>query len=578
MSQAPSERWKPVRLAAKVIGHVSQGMYRTPAGAIKELVSNAYDAGATYIKIHTGFPTFGEFTCEDDGSGIHPNEFTRLMMGGIGDSKKQSSRESRVGRFDRPIIGRLGVGLLSLAQICSEFKIVSYHKASRKAFAASIRFPAYTRKDVDSAIKKAAKSGEKFIETGQYSLKPIKYVEGQTGVTITTTFVREAFRKTMGNLAHFGNLRFNKTNRSYAHFGEFLDSISNPELSALFFLSPYDQFLFGLGLAAPLPYPETDGQTRSTCVLSVPGVVKLQKTLKSYNFSLEVDNVSFRRPVVLPSNKLGTRTDQCELSGSPVSETFKLVDGPHESEQKVLKYVVKVDNSDEKYQLLWLSYEARVNGYPMKFSGYVFNQTTRLFPKEYQGILVRLRNIAIGQYDPNFLVYPQAEGPRFSMVSSEIFVEEGLDDSLKVDRDGFNTLDPQYIRLQAYIHGLLHDIVFPSIWEEEKPRNERRRAARRRSNMKRFAKNVSRITKTKIKKVKVVSGSTAEDENVAEVDTRSGTVFINSDKAESSGVFGRKKFNGIAQQVIAAFEIAVCEPTVEKRREVFYQLLRGVFE
>src|SRR5713226_8836312 len=106
-----AETWKPVKLAAKVIGHISQGMYRTPAGAVRELISNAYDAGATYAKIHTGFPTFTTFSCEDDGSGISKEKFIQLMEGGSGDSEKQPTT---IGKNGRPIIGRLGVGLISL--------------------------------------------------------------------------------------------------------------------------------------------------------------------------------------------------------------------------------------------------------------------------------------------------------------------------------------------------------------------------------------------------------------------------------------------------------------------------------
>ncbi len=104
-----ANNWKPVTLAAKVIGHISQGMYRTPAGAIKELISNAYDAGASYAKIHTGFPRFSTFSCEDDGTGISKDKFIQLMEGGIGDSDKQAMSNIQTGKNGRPIVGRLGV-------------------------------------------------------------------------------------------------------------------------------------------------------------------------------------------------------------------------------------------------------------------------------------------------------------------------------------------------------------------------------------------------------------------------------------------------------------------------------------
>src|SRR2546421_393038 len=53
-----NQDWEPIRLSAKGFGHISQGLYRRPAGAIKELISNAFDADAEPVKIHTGFPPY----------------------------------------------------------------------------------------------------------------------------------------------------------------------------------------------------------------------------------------------------------------------------------------------------------------------------------------------------------------------------------------------------------------------------------------------------------------------------------------------------------------------------------------
>jgi hypothetical protein len=254
----PKENWKPVILAAKVLGHISQGMYRTPASAVKELISNAYDAGATYVKLHTGFPTFTEFSCEDNGSAMSIAEFERLMNGGIGDSVKQASDERRIGEYGRPIVGRLGVGLLSIAQICSRFDIVSHQEATKEAFEASIKFPPYTRKELDKIVQEAAASQKKLIQNGQYTLRKISYEPKRKGITVTTSHLRETFSRTMSNLEHLAYRRLHKRKQSYPSFEDYMRCISNPQLSALFFASPYDQLIFVLALASPIPYPERD--------------------------------------------------------------------------------------------------------------------------------------------------------------------------------------------------------------------------------------------------------------------------------------------------------------------------------
>ncbi|MDO8545018.1 MAG: ATP-binding protein [Opitutaceae bacterium] len=572
-----AENWKPVKLAAKVIGHISQGMYRTPAGAIKELISNAYDADATYAKIHTGFPNFSEFTCEDNGYGISVKEFERLMNGGIGDSLKQTPDAERFGRNNRPIIGRLGVGLLSLAQICSRFSVVSYHPKSKCAFEAAIRFPPYTRKEIDKVIKEQGE--DTLVETGEYSISNLKYIPEKTGVTITTTFVRETFKRTLSDLKNYAKLQHKGLRTSYADFEEFLACISNPKLSALFYASTYDQLLYGLALASPIPYVDDKNALGiEPCILKISELQALQKLLLSFDFRVEIDNVIMRRPLRLPSNSVATPPSDCALKEKPVEERFTLTDGFYTEKVPAKKYVFTVANRDEVFQLYYVSYSAKVNGYPLRFSAYFFAQNSRLFPKEFQGILIRIRNVAIGQYDSSFFSFPRSEGPRITMVSAEVFVDEGLDDALKVDRDGFNSLDPQFLRLQALVHSILYDLIFKSMWEEEKPRNERKRDRESTQSIQDFSSKLTEVTRAKVTGMELVKSKKNEPNVFANIDRERKVVRIYEEHPETKQVLGKRRFKGIAARVLAAFEVANTEKTPEKRREVFYNLIKGVFK
>jgi Histidine kinase-, DNA gyrase B-, and HSP90-like ATPase len=576
-----TENWKPVQLAAKVLGHISQGMYRTPAGAVKELISNAYDAGASYAKIHTGFPRFDFFSCEDDGEGISSNRFIELMSGAIGDSDKQTAGRF-TGKNGRPLIGRLGVGLLSLAQICPRFNIVSFHAGTKTAFEAEIKFPPYSRKEIDKFnVNQKQGASPKLIKHGQYKTKDLPYQPGRSGITVTTSSLRESFRKTMADLKRFANLKYLKTNESYPTFDRFLESIANPDLRSLYFASPYDQFLFGLALAAPLPYVERESANEQleTVLTRIPQIAELQTQVKSYGFRVEVDNIELRRPLILPSNSDRTLPADCIVPKKPTLDIFKLNDGVIEEDIEIQRYDIKVRGSDATFKLFWFDYDQKVNGYPLKFKGYIFLQTARLFPKEYQGILVRLRNVAIGQYDVNVMTYPMAEGPRFSMLSAEVFVEEGLDDALKVDRDGFNTLDPQYIRLQAFVHSILHELIFPESWFEEKSRNLKRRQKKETSVSREFDSALRNATDETIKAVQIIPRAEHRSAEVAvEVDKRTRTVKIYESNPAAKSMLGRRKFHGLASRVIAAFEAANLERTAEQRREVFYKLIEDIFK
>ena len=290
------------------------------------------------------------------------------------------------------------------------------------------------------------------------------------------------------------------------------------------------------------------------------------------------DNIELRRPVILPSNKDSVAAFDCIVPARPDKIPFTLTDGLHNEQITVDKYEIQTKGRDDRYQLFFFNYARKVNGYPLEFSGYIFLQTTRLFPKEYQGILIRLRHVAIGQYDVNVMTYPMAEGPRFSMLSAEVFVRAGLDDALKVDRDGFNTLDPQYIRLQAFVHSILHELIFPGSWEEEKARNKQRREVRERRGITTFSKRLKETTNRQFTKIEIVpkEKSDASDKSVR-LDRGAGVVKIYEANTQAKAILGRKKNRSLAARVIAAFEVANQEHSADRRREIFYKLIGDIF-
>src|SRR6266849_6710838 len=134
-----------IKVHEKALGHLSRGLYRSPASTLRELVSNAWDANATVVRINTNFPNFFQIAVEDNGGGFTRDEFANLMEGGIGNSEKVPSRAATNGR---PIIGRLGIGMLGIAQICLGFRIISRPKTG-KGFSARIRLYDLLKESLD---------------------------------------------------------------------------------------------------------------------------------------------------------------------------------------------------------------------------------------------------------------------------------------------------------------------------------------------------------------------------------------------------------------------------------------------
>src|SRR5689334_11129902 len=105
-----------------VLARITEGIYRQPSSALRELVSNAYDADATEVVILTDAPRFGQITVRDNGRGLSPEVVTQLVKH-IGGSAKRSEKGKELGVTSptnanrsaggRQLIGKLGIGLFS---------------------------------------------------------------------------------------------------------------------------------------------------------------------------------------------------------------------------------------------------------------------------------------------------------------------------------------------------------------------------------------------------------------------------------------------------------------------------------
>jgi Histidine kinase-, DNA gyrase B-, and HSP90-like ATPase len=180
----------PIKLSSKTLAHISSGLYRSTANALKELVSNAFDADATLVELNTNFPHFDVLTCRDNGNGMTQQEFVRLMDGGIGNSiKRIGALNDGITERGRPIIGRIGIGLLAIAQVCLEFKIISHHRVTRTAFEATVDINPYGRPDI-AAAELAEKED---YEIGKYECRGLPYDEKKAGVFVVSKDLRRSY-------------------------------------------------------------------------------------------------------------------------------------------------------------------------------------------------------------------------------------------------------------------------------------------------------------------------------------------------------------------------------------------------
>src|ERR1700730_3107674 len=197
---APSQE-RAIKVSEKALAHLSRGLYRSPASALRELVSNAWDANATVVRITTNYPNFYQIAVEDNGEGFTEEDFVRLMeSGGIGNSLKRPTTKTLL--YGRETIGRYGIGMLGIANICGSFRITSKTKEG-KGFKATVR--------LYDALKMKLDTGEvvhdNIVEVGKFIIEDFDPKKARVGTTIMTDDVVPTFIKAFQDSLKFEDFK-----------------------------------------------------------------------------------------------------------------------------------------------------------------------------------------------------------------------------------------------------------------------------------------------------------------------------------------------------------------------------------
>ena len=521
--------WRDIEVSSKVLGHISTGIYRSPGGAIKELVSNAFDADATRVAITTNWPSFDIITCRDNGSGITQKKFEAIMTREIGDSTKRAKPDRNTDdmtSLGRPIIGRLGIGMLGITQICHEFNVISHHKDTQTAFSARVRLGDFLNEKASGISPD--RDPEESTDVGEFMVETIEYEVDKSGTYVIASDMRSAFIR-----------KFRETSGEDplpSKFSAFLGKIHRAR--SVKALSDYWQMIWELSVACPVPY--TDAGTFDWDKIEVEPELKkqlidLQKSLSTYQFEVVVDGLSLRKPNQYP-----------------------------------LAYPQLPEQDQTTGKLFSVDQNVKVSGQIFKLSGYIYLQNSRAVePMELRGLLVRIRNIAIGTYDPTLFTYPKVPAPRFNWLSGEIYVEGDLEFALNIDRDSFNEIHPHFVKLKEIIHNLLRDEIFP---EADRGQRKRSQGMRKDQENKKQVRLKSLICQELGDDYSLISAD--EKPFPLIIDTVENVIFENN---QSEFLPKSQSKRELIQFIAHAFEISMEVPE-EERREKFYRLLLKLVE
>lgn len=502
-----------IKVHRKALAHLSRGLYRSPASALRELISNAWDAGATIVRINTNYPNFFQISVEDNGDGFSLEEFENMMEGGIGNSTKRDEEQQQ--SKNRPTIGRLGIGLLGIAQICGSFSIASSPKIGKK-FSASIRLFDLLKDRLDSNDNEIVEKEEgpiREVNVGEYEiLKDGEAKIPNRGTRIVSIVVHPTFTD-----AFQKSLTFEKFKEPPNQWDKALKIVSG--VHTLQELGDYWRLLWELSASSPIPYLKPN---------SLPhGLIKEENhKLSNYNFKVVIDGTELKKPI--------------SLRGNPGGYTYHKI-----TEQK-----------------------KRVYGKDLIFHGYILVQEGKqIKPDELRGILIRIKNIAIGYYDPSMLDYRYNEGPRAKWVTGEIYVDDGLEDALNIDRDTFNRFHPEFRALQEFVHQILHEKIFPEVYRQIDVRSSEKQSQRNKER-----KSHLKTVIQERKGAKVSFQNTTNDKITRVVHKKGKAIKISL----PTDLEVKKSNRALASAILTIFEVALQERNIEKQRELFKELLLGL--
>ena len=116
----PVQHKYEMTLSLNVLRHLGLSLYSNVAAVLSEVVANSWDADAEHVSISID-SNEGTVTIKDDGHGMTVNDANRKYLF-VGYERRKN--EGRTPKFNRPVMGRKGIGKLSLFSIA---RIVTVH-------------------------------------------------------------------------------------------------------------------------------------------------------------------------------------------------------------------------------------------------------------------------------------------------------------------------------------------------------------------------------------------------------------------------------------------------------------------
>lgn len=484
-----------------VFKRITDGIYRQPSSALRELISNAYDADATRVVVETDAPRFDKIVIQDDGIGLTDKALC-WMIKNIGESPKRVSdgvqlgvvnpNNPRLSPSGRKLIGKIGIGLFAVSQLTKEFQIITKTSGTKYRTIADVVLATHSEEEVKSGRKPSFRTG---------TVKIWRVSASERNAHGTQVVLRNLLPKVKQELSSreiwllcnpeefkLKDEEGNPRKPPRYHIGcvhkDIPDQIrESPKLPWDYQDSPEEKFK---KLIKGVMDEYGSSKTNPSLEETLDNYLKLLWTLSLYVPVEYVGKHPFdiTKSDKIPTFKLGnskkSQAEKVKLSGDKTIREILGMTTPERGRSKSFKVIVDgvellrpisfqnlpTTSHAIKHPLLFVGKDKpildkipeEIRGGKLAFEGYLF-WNSKIVPKEHIGVLVRINDASGTLFDETFMKYPTSEQTRLRQITAELFVSEGLDAALNIDRESFNFAHPHYQYISTWIHNALRQFA-----------------------------------------------------------------------------------------------------------------------
>lgn len=325
----------------------------------------------------------------DDGVGMSYAEFKQHFERVSESHKRDGGDETNSGR---PKVGKIGIGFIAANELCDVMEIASTKKGSTELLKVEINFI-----EMRQPPEKRKRNGSDYLKA-DYEGHMETALAGEHYTRVVLKQVRDTAR---------GILAGARDSREHTHGelsvygrkpGRIRGLISDATDWSDF--DEYSQTILQVGLNVPVRYLPSWYPGEHKKILG-----RFEREVAKLGFEVYCDGSDIRKPVVLDAG-----------------------------EANLLRSV-------------------KIEGEYVSARGYFYAKRKALRPQWLNGVLIRIRNAAVGEYDATFMGFKATEGRLFqSWISCELWADNRLEDALNIDRRTLRVTHPAFVELQERFH------------------------------------------------------------------------------------------------------------------------------